>query len=154
GKIRPDDLGAGGTTFQQFRDGTDATLVIGPVSPNRKIPWMKPEDIVVTDKLPKLGQPGSFDLLPYKTDLGSVAPFLRAEGRCFGILESIDGQMLRSLMTIAGGEKINWASVPSIGVEKLPRMDPEGESAPVLYVVRIRGETRVRSVQESVSKKK
>jgi hypothetical protein len=154
GKELPREFSPVGTTFEQFRDGTDRTLLVGHVGLERKIPWMKPEDIFVTEKLPRLGQPGSFDLLPYKTDQGAVAPFLRADGRAFGIRETIDARMLHSLMTIAGGEKVNWTSVPSIGSDGLRRPDLSGPTAPFLYLVRIGKETKARLVIEAAKKRK
>jgi predicted Zn finger-like uncharacterized protein len=154
GKELPSEFVPAGTTLEQFRDGTDKTLMVGHVGPERKIPWMKPEDIVVTGKLPKLGQPGSFDLLPYKTDQGAVSPFLRADGRAFGIRDTIDERMLHSLMTIAGGEKIDWTSVPSIGSDRLRSPEESGEGIPVLYLVRIGKETKARLVMEPAKKRK
>jgi hypothetical protein len=153
GKELPKNFISAGRTLDQFRDGTDKTLMVGHVGLERKIPWMKPEDILVTDKLPRLGRPGSFDLLPYKTDQGAVAPFLRADGMALGIRETIEERMLHSLLTIAGGEKVTWTSVPSIGSDKLRTPEDTGEGTPVLYIVRIGKETKARFVVEPAKKR-
>jgi hypothetical protein len=51
-----------GRAVRDFTDGTSNSLIVGPVSPDRKIPWMKPEDIEVGDDFPELGAKGSFAL--------------------------------------------------------------------------------------------
>lgn len=58
-------------------DAKEGPFLFGWIGSDRKIPWLKPEDIELTDKLPKLGEKGSFGLLPSKTDKGSVSPFGR-----------------------------------------------------------------------------
>jgi hypothetical protein len=154
GQKRPADFGRAGVQYQQITDGTSVTLTVGMVDFDRKIPWTKPEDIEVTDKLPKLGQKGSFALLPYKTSKGMVAPFLRADGWVYGIAENIDDKLLRSTFTISGGESFNWSSVPCIGTEDLPKSkDPDPSMAPVIYLSRDGETVKARIVFERLQKK-
>jgi len=114
-----------GTEGQSITDGSSNSLQVGPVGPERKIQWMKPEDILVDDNFPQLGKKGSF-VLPYKTEKGSAAPFLRCDGSVAAILESIDNETFRSLLTIKGGEMIG----------DYPTITPSGARGPVVYIIK------------------
>jgi len=61
--------------------------------------------------------------------------------------------MLRSLFTIAGGEKTDWAAVPCLGTKDVPKHSESGATAPVIYLVRDDAETKVRLVMEPKKKK-
>ena len=50
---RPVGLSLGASRFDNFTDGLSASLLAGSVSPERKIPWMKPEDVVVDENVPR-----------------------------------------------------------------------------------------------------
>ena len=137
-----------GRNPDRISDGASNTLMVGHVGFDRKIPWMKPEDIEVTDNLPKFGKKGGFGLLPYKTKIGLVSPFLRGDGFTFGIAESIDDKLLHSLFTVSGGEKFDWSAVPCLGPDDLPKPSVEEGSVPVIYLVRVDGEIKARLVIE------
>jgi hypothetical protein len=96
-----------GTKIREFTDGTSETLVVGPVGPGRKIPWMKPEDVEVDSNFPDLGKPGSF-AVPYQTNKGNAGPFLRADGSVLIIPRGVDRSMFRSALTISGGDVVDW----------------------------------------------
>src|SRR5262245_3423127 len=129
-----------GRGFGQFTDGTSNTLLVGPVGPDRKIPWMKPEDIVVDDKFPDLGQKGGF-ALPYKSDNRSAAPFLRCDGSVLALLEGIERNTFRALLTLDGGEPIG--AFPSINPAAR-----RGGATPVIYIIAENGKTSARLVME------
>jgi len=129
-----------GMGIQNFTDGTSNTLLAGPAGPDRKIPWMKPEDIKVDDKFPELGKKGSF-ALPHKSDKGNFGPFLRCDGSVTGILDSIDKKTFRSLLTLNGGEVIG----------DYPTFNPPnaaGRAAPVIYIIKDGKKTVARLVME------
>jgi hypothetical protein len=147
------EAGRTGTRYEQFADGTTNTLIVGHVGFDRKIPWMKPEDVEITPNLPKLGQKGGFALLPYDTDKGRVAPFMRADAWVFGIRDSINDATLRSIFTIAGNEASDWSAVPCLGMADLPKHSTAGGSTPVVYLVRVDGQIKARLVMEPVKKK-
>jgi hypothetical protein len=131
-----------GRGFQQFTDGTSNTLLVGPVGPDRQIPWMKPEDILVDDKFPDLGQKGGF-AVPYKSDKRGAAPFLRCDGSVLALLESIDRNTFRALLTLDGGEPIG----------AFPSINPAGRRAgvvPVIYIISANGKTAARLAMEPV----
>jgi hypothetical protein len=131
-----------GRGFRQFTDGTSNTLLVGPAGPDRKIPWMKPEDIVVDDKFPDLGQKGGF-AAPYRSDNRSAAPFLRCDGSVLALLESIDRNTFRALLTLDGGEPIG--AFPSINPAAR-----RGGVAPVIYIIHENGKPSARLAMEPV----
>ena len=94
-----------GTPISHFRDGTSNTLLVGSVSPDRKIPWMKPEDVVFDDKFPGIGKEGGF-AAPYKTDKASGGVFLRADASVTTIGTDVDMTVLRNLIQIADGHPV------------------------------------------------
>jgi len=94
-----------GTSLAAMRDGSSNTLLVGSVSLERKIPWMKPEDVTFDDSFAPLGKPGSF-AAPYKTDKASAAVFVRADGSATTIRADVDIKTLRNLLQIADGQRI------------------------------------------------
>jgi hypothetical protein len=96
----------GGRTIAQFTDGTSRTLLIGPVSPKEKIPWLKPQDIEVGARPRPLGKAGF--ATPYNIEtLGHSGPFCSADGVAYMISERIDPSDFGALLTIAGGENVD-----------------------------------------------
>jgi hypothetical protein len=131
-----------GRGFGQFTDGTSNTLFVGPVGPERKIPWMKPEDILVDDKFPDLGKQGGF-ALPYRCESHGAAPFLRCDGSVLALLETIDRNTFRALLTLDGGEPIG--AFPSINPAAR-----HGGVVPVIYIITENGKTLARLAREPV----
>jgi hypothetical protein len=116
----------GGRSLREFRDGAPNTLLVGPAGPEHKIPWMKPEDIVVDDKPAKLGTRGSF-AAPYRTGDGNAAPFLWGSGVAAALLDSIEPRTFRALLTIDGDESVG--AYPHV-------MTPRGGNVePVIYIL-------------------
>jgi hypothetical protein len=130
----------GGRGIAQFTDGSSNTLLVGPVGPDRKIPWMKPEDIVVDDKFPDLGKQGGF-AVPYKMEKGNAAPFLRCDGSVTALLDAIDRRTFHALLTLDGGEVIG----DFLSVNPAPM---GGRMMPVIYIIKEGKSTIARLVRE------
>jgi hypothetical protein len=116
----------GGTSIRNMTDGTSNTVMIAPVSPDRKIPWTKPEDITVGPNFPGLGQPGGI-AAPYKAGpqpgAPQLAPVLLADGSVHFLPATISSQVLDALMTINGGEIIPSNTFSTGG--SIPRPVPQ-----------------------------
>ncbi len=138
--------GSGGATgVRNMTDGTSNTLLVAPVSPDRKIPWTKPEDIAVGPDFPGLGRPGGI-AAPYRARSGPdghhAAPVLFGDGSARVLIDSIDPKTLTALTTRAGDEWINADAIPS---------DPQATQFPTFMTVRIRRDgSRVRATIEPV----
>jgi prepilin-type processing-associated H-X9-DG protein len=95
-------LGDRGTGFAQITDGTSNTILI--VEAERDIPWTKPEDLPYDPRmpLPKLGGyfPGGFNVG-------------MADGSVRFVSDKIDDQVLRALITKAGGEVVSLDRIPN-----------------------------------------
>ena len=111
--------GKGATNIAQITDGTSNTVAIVPVSPDRKIPWTRPEDIAFGADVPAMGSPGGI-AVPYhlggKKDGPGVAPVLILDGSVRLLPASIKPQTLHSLLTIMGGEIIDPKALLTPGV--------------------------------------
>jgi Protein of unknown function (DUF1559) len=109
-------------------DGPEKTIAVVPVSPDRKIPWTKPEDIAVGPEFPGLGKPGGI-AAPYRTgpklDGPRAAPVLMRDFFTKIVLDTIDPKDLRALTTRDGGpaESLDLARVPT-QPEAKPNFDP------------------------------
>lgn len=112
-----------GRRIAQFTDGTSNTLLVGPAVPEEQIPWMKPEDITFTDEI---SVPGSDDsiALPYEIDNRRVAPILRCDGSVFGLTDEVDRVAFKAMLTIGGGESVNWDSLKLVAATPLQKMTP------------------------------
>ncbi len=102
----------GAQQFRNFTDGTSNSLLAGPVSPDRKIPWTKPEDIVFNEKFPALGEKGGF-AAPYEVGKLKAGEFLWCDGSVRTIRSDIDMQTLRNLILISDGNVIG--EIPGSG---------------------------------------
>ena len=80
-------------------DGTSNTILVGSISPDRRVPWMKPEDVTFSDTFP---QQGGF-AAPYKIHNGMGGVFLQADCAAGGIRNDIHPQIWRNLVQIADG---------------------------------------------------
>jgi hypothetical protein len=139
----PMDKGLG---FQTFTDGTSNTVLVAPVDPARKIPWTKPEDIVVGPKFPDdydvFGKPNGI-ATPY--NLGSrksgapSAPFLIADGSVRVVSTAINKLTLAALLTRNGGEVISADAIPG---------DAQARPAAQALKVRVEGRKATASLGE------
>jgi hypothetical protein len=142
-RMVPMDKGLG---IQTFTDGTSNTVLVTPVDPARKIPWTKPEDIVVGPRYPD-----DYDIFgksngiaaPY--NLGSrksgapCAPFLIADGSVRVVSKDINKMVLAALLTRNGGEVISADAIPG---EVAPR------PAALALKVRVEGRKATASLGE------
>ncbi len=110
-----DGIKPGGRSFREITDGTSNTIMLAPVSPDRKIPWAKPEDIVFDADFPELGAPGGI-AMPYGTAEGKNrrAPVARVDGSIFTLPQETPKDTVRAIITIAGGEIIDQRGLSSM----------------------------------------
>jgi hypothetical protein len=90
-------------TVGDISDGTDKTIMLVDVAPDRGVEWTRPADWDVDMERPLDGlkQPGRTDFVVALCD-GSVRP----------ISLNIDPTVLRALLTRAGGETVEKSDVP------------------------------------------
>ncbi len=105
----------GARSLAEITDGTSNTIMIAPVSPDRKIPWAKPEDIVFDADFPDLGEPGGI-AMPYGSAVGKNqrAPVARADGSVFALPQITPKDTVRAFVTINGGELIDQRGFNSV----------------------------------------
>ncbi len=90
--------------------------MVAAVSPERKIPWTKPEDISVGPEFPfQLGQPGGI-AAPYTSGkaphLHRAAPVLFEDGMSSAIVDTIDPAAFRAIL--GGGKVDRLSQVPMV----------------------------------------
>jgi hypothetical protein len=140
--------GPGVTCLEKITDGISNTIAVGPVSPEKKIPWTKPEDVDFGEGLANpeftLGGPKGF-AAPIKVK-GSdgkeqrASPVAFANGTVRILASSISRQALDSLVTRDGGESVVANAMPNLSVR--PR------TAPVLTFTREGGQVKAQIVEE------
>ena len=84
-------------------------IMVAAVSPDRKIPWTKPEDITVGPEFPfQLGQPGGI-AAPYTSGkaphLHRAAPVLFEDGKSSAIVDTIDLAAFRAIVVVGEVER-------------------------------------------------
>jgi len=114
------DRSVAGRRISEFWDGTSNTILVGSVSPERKIPWMKPEDITFDDDFPGIGKEGGF-AAPYKTDKASGGVFARVDGSVTTIRTDVDMQVLRNLIQIDDRQRI--PEIPTLEPSRRSRQE-------------------------------
>ncbi len=92
----------------------DSPIIVAAVSPERKIPWTKPEDITVGPEFPlQLGKPGGI-AAPYSTGkaphLHRAAPVLFDDGKSSAIVDTIDPGIFRALLSRDDGWQVDRLS--------------------------------------------
>ena len=94
-----------GTLQTNFTDAAAFTLMVGTLRSDARIPWTKPEDVVVRKEPPPLDSEGFFGT-PYESDTkhGPYSLFIRADCGLAGIFKSIEPNVFHALTTIAGRE--------------------------------------------------
>jgi hypothetical protein len=130
--VKPRRLGRG-VLMNDFRDAAASTLMVGTLASDARIPWTKPEDVVVGDEPSQLGAKGFFGT-PYESvrgldkAQGAYGLFVRADGGLAAVSQTIDPRAFRALTTIAGREGVDLAKTP--GAFLAPAAGQEGASAP------------------------
>ena len=97
----PAGLSAATTSIGDIRDGTSNTVLVGSISPDRKIPWTKPEDVPWSDAFPGSASRGSF-ATPHKFEGRPAAVFLRADGSASMERADLDLAALRRAVSGCG----------------------------------------------------
>lgn len=130
---RPDNWKTlAGSRFAQVTDGLSNTVAIGPVSPELKIPWLKPEDVTLSaEKLPAFSY-------PYRYDRCSLGPFLFFDGAVQMLASDLKADTLRSILTRGGDEIVRIDEV----VGRIPK--PQRPHVPDIVVVRDGDEVKAR----------
>ncbi len=129
---------AQGIGLSDYTDGTSNTVIVVPIDPARKVPWTKPEDIVVGPKYPDdydlFGKPNGI-AAPYT--IGSVkggppcGPFLWADGSVRVVAQTINKNVLAALFTRNGGEVISADAIPG-----------DNQPAPIARAVKVQVDGR------------
>ena len=126
-----------GTTKPQITDGD--SLAFGTLSPDHKIPWTKPDDIVLGEMPAGIGMKGGYGT-PYKSEKGNLAFFVRVDGEVTRILDTIDPKVFHSMLTIAGKEPLDWSKLESAFVPQIAA--PLTAKSPVIYLYEEDGQTK------------
>ncbi len=116
--LKPRRIGHG-TRDSDLRDSAASTLSIGTLGNDAKIPWIKPEDVVVGEKPLPIGANGNFGA-HYKSEKGRYALFARVDGGLAGVYDTIDPHAFHTLLTIAGKEGANLAKMPDAFLVPMP----------------------------------
>ena len=117
-----------GVLMKDLQDAASSTLIVGTLTSDARIPWTKPEDVVVGDKRALLGDKGFFGA-PYESvtgldkATGAFGLFARADGGLTVVSETIDPDAFRALTTIAGREGVDLAKTPGTFLSPLPEKD-------------------------------
>ncbi len=121
--------GPGVRQFQNVRDGTANTIMVGPVDPERKIPWTKPDDIAIGPNFPHLGQAGGI-ATPYRAEDGTpAAPIAFMDGSIRVVTAENNPDVFQAMLTINGGEVISVDQIKTAGP------GPGSRSRPVLKII-------------------
>lgn len=105
----------GRTRLAHFTDGASNSLLAGAVSPSRKIPWLKPEDVVVDEATPPPGKDDKKGFAaPYVSRKGAAGMFLFADGSVQTFTDACPPDSFRTLLTIADGIPVDRFALPSL----------------------------------------
>ena len=96
--------GTEGRTMADIRDGLSHTIMLVEANDDRAVPWTKPDDWECDPQRPLAGlgtaRPGGFNVA-------------FADGSVHFISKTIDPKVFYALLTIAGGEPIDFNAIPS-----------------------------------------
>ena len=106
----------GGLALPTVTDGTSNTIMIATVDPTRRIPWTKPEDIVVGPDGPSIGTPEGIGAI-HAAGKGKAGLVAIADGSVRALSESLDAKILAALATRNGGEVIDRDSLAVEGAD-------------------------------------
>jgi len=115
--------GARGTKLIEVADGTSNTIMVATVNPARKIPWTKPEDIVVDDDGPSIGTREGIGAI-HPAGAGVAGIVATSDGAVRVLSAALDRGTLAALATRNGGEVIDHASLDVPGMEAGPDEGP------------------------------
>jgi len=125
-----------GVLIKDFQDAASSTLMVGTLTGDARIPWTKPEDVVVADKPALLGDKGFFGA-PYESIRGldkangTYGLFARVDGGLAVVSKTIVPNAFRALTTIAGREGVDLAKTPGTFLAPAPEKENARPSPPV-----------------------
>jgi hypothetical protein len=96
-------------------DGTSNTMLFATLDPARKIPWTKPEDIVLDDAFPGIGKPAGIGAIHPAEGGHQAALVAFADGSVQTLPDTVDPETLRKLLTRAGGELVDRSDLDGPG---------------------------------------
>jgi hypothetical protein len=100
-------------------DGLSNTIMFATVDPARKIPWTKPEDILLDENFPGIGKPAGIGAIhPVGNGLASLVAF--AQGMVATVPDTVGTETLRKFLTRAGGEVVEYESLVPAGTDEDP----------------------------------
>lgn len=109
-------------SFAQVTDGTSNTIMFATLDPSRKVPWTKPEDIVVGAEFAGVGAAEGIGAIhPAGSVKAGIAAF--ADGSVQTLGETIDAGTVLALLTRNGGELVDRTALPIPGGTE-PRNGP------------------------------
>lgn len=95
--------GPNSTNFEGIRDGSSNTIVRGEMCPSG-IHWMEPRDLDVRTMSYKINDPNGTGFRSYHPGIVNV---LMGDGSVSSVSEDIDPDLLKAVITIDGGERVN-----------------------------------------------
>ena len=101
--------------FASVTDGTSNTILFATLDPARKIPWTKPEDIILDDAFPGIGEPAGIGAILPVEGGHHTALVAFADGSVQSLADSIDADTLRPFLTRAGGELVDRSDLDGPG---------------------------------------
>jgi hypothetical protein len=141
----------GGRKISEFKDGTSNTILVATVGPSRRIPWLKPEDLAITGKIPPLGTPDGF-ATPYEIEANDhVGVFGMADGSAQAIRQSTNATVFAAFLTLDGPIRPSRQTLfPRGGLEKTGA--PPLARVPVIRIERtkegFRGNYAIENIEE------
>lgn len=93
------------TRIRDITDGTANTLMIGTISPSKKTPWLKPEDVTLGETAPKLGEKDGFST-DFTSNKDKAGLFLLADGSTIALKSSASRTLLSRLFIRNDGNVI------------------------------------------------
>ncbi len=91
--------------MRDITDGTANTLMLGTISPLKKIPWLKPEDVTLGETVPKLGEKDGFST-DFTSNKDKAGLFLFADGSTIALKSSANRTLLSHLFIRNDGNVI------------------------------------------------